>query len=381
MYPSKKVILAAYSDSFAEDWGRAVRDELQSNPYITVGLAQDSTSAKRFNTTLGGGMITAGIGSPITGRGASLLLIDDPLKNWQEAMSETTREHQKNWFQSTLYTRGEPGATIIVLQTRWHEDDLAGWLQTQHSDKWDVIRFPAVAEDLDVLGRKRGDPLCPERYDVSALNRLKEATGPIIWSALYQQSPTTQGGGMFREEMFEFGQIPKQIDWSFVTADTSYREKEESDYTVFSAWGVTGEQLYLMDVWRRQIKASEVEGLISPFIKRFLGYGYRGTYIEPKGHGIYLNQSLAQKGLMIPGETTIQEFYKDRRHDKSERANNVLPHLANRKVIFNKDMANKEELLNETLGFPKMKHDDFVDTLVDALKLVYARQIGLLDVL
>lgn len=181
--------------------------------------------------------------------------------------------------------------------------------------------------------------------------------------------------------MFEFTDLPYEFDWTFIMADTAYKEKQENDFTVFTSFGVYKNELFVRDVWRRQIKSSDVEALVEPFIRKQMQYGYRGTYIEPKGHGIYLNQAFARKSLMIPGETMIKEFYSDRRFEKVERANNVVPHLFHVKVKINKQIPMKEELLAECLIFPKGKHDDFVDTLVDGLKMVYGTSIGILDVL
>jgi predicted phage terminase large subunit-like protein len=173
--------------------------------------------------------------------------------------------------------------------------------------------------------------------------------------------------------------MPGAFDWTFVTVDTSYKEKQENDFTAFSSWGVIREQLYLRDVFLRQMKAADIEGVLEPWVKRQMGYGYRGTWIEPKGHGIYLNQTLETRGLMIPGESQLKDFYSDRRHDKVERANNVVPQLAYRFVYINQLISIKEELVAQCLGFPKTKHDDFCDTLIDALKIVFHTKPSILD--
>ena len=187
------------------------------------------------------------------------------------------------------------------------------------------------------------------------------------------------GGTTFKDHMFRFVDLPSMFDYRFVTADTSYKEKQENDFTVFSHWGVIGEQLYLIDVWMRQIKAYDVEAEVEPFVRAAINYGYRYTWIEPKGHGIYLNTAFGRKGLHIPDEDMLKDFFSDRRFDKVERANNVAPHLSNRFVAINNCIANKEDLVAQCLGFPKAKHDDFVDTLIDALKLTYNRELSTLD--
>lgn len=249
--------------------------------------------------------------------------------------------------------------------------------------QWEILNYPAIRVDMDTASdpRQIGDALWHEKYNLEQLDHIKATVGSRGWSSLYQQTPTPDGGGLFNSDMFEFVDLPEKFDWTFITADTAYKEKEENDFTVFTAFGVLHKEIYIRDVWSRQIKSSEVEGPAEDFIKRFMNYGYRGTYIEPKGHGIYLNQKFALRGLMIPNEDRLKDFYKDRRFDKVERANNVIPHLSHRKVKINKLIRNKEDLVAQCLNFPKGKNDDFVDTVVDGLKMVYARKIGILDVL
>jgi hypothetical protein len=195
LWPEKNIILTSYEATFAATWGRQVRNFIQENSaQLGISLADDSLASDRWNTDMGGGMITAGIGGPITGRGGHLIIIDDPVKNWEEACSETLRQKHIDWFNSTLYTRAEPGASIIILMTRWHSDDLAGHLLSEHEDHWEEVRLPAIAEDSDPLGRSPGAALCPERYDKAALQKIRNAVGDRVWNALYQQTPTSSVG-------------------------------------------------------------------------------------------------------------------------------------------------------------------------------------------
>jgi hypothetical protein len=141
-------------------------------------------------------MYATGVGGGITGFRANVILVDDPHPTWEDAQSATHRRRVTEWFDGTLYDRGEPGATIVVLMHRWHEGDLAGHLIEEHEDDWQVIRLPALAEDEgDPLGRKPGEPLCPERYDRSALLATAAAVGKQVWAAKYQQDPLAVGGG------------------------------------------------------------------------------------------------------------------------------------------------------------------------------------------
>ena len=381
LWPDKNVILASYEATFAATWGRSVRNFLQEHQAtLGIRLADDSQAADRWNTTKGGGMMTAGLGGPITGKGGHLLIIDDPLKNGEEASSELIREKQIQWFQSTFYTRAEPGASIVVLMTRWHTNDLAGYLLNEHEDDWEEIRLPATAEDDDPLGRAYGEALCPERFNAENLRKIEAAVGPHTWASLYQQRPALIEGNLFKPEHFEFGPMPEAFDYTFIQADTAYNDKQSNDYTVFTAFGVKDGNLYVNDVWRVRIKASEIEEPALAFINRHSSWGFRGCYIEPRGHGVYLNQALPRKGVMIPGESQLKEFYSDRHLNKVERANNAVPHLTNRKIRINENIPFKEDLVAECLSFPRAKHDDFVDTLIDGVKFAFNQKLSSLDV-
>ena len=342
-----------------------------------------------------------GVGGSFTGKGANFIIIDDPIKGREIADSITYRDRLWNFYLSDLYSRLETDlesgrmGQILITQTRWHEDDLSGRLiESMKKDpkaiQWEILSYPALRVDKDdkTDPREIGGALWEKKYNVEQLTEIKSAltvdSGPRAWSSLYQQNPVPDGGGLFKDKMFAYASIPDhdEFDYTFAMADTAYTEKEESDFTVFTVFGVKDDLLNIIDVFREQVASTEVEAKVEAFMKRHLKYGYRGTYIEPKGHGIYLNQRWRIKGnMMIPDDDTVKEFYKDRRWDKVERANNAAPHLSYRKIYINMNIPNKEELVSECLNFPKGKHDDFVDTVVDGVKFVYAKEIGILDVL
>lgn len=407
LYPNAEIFAASYLDTLASEMTIAVQNIIDSPIYRTIFpdtkiLPQGSKYSLGIrnsseHTIIGqskGKYRGQGVGGSFTGKGANFIIIDDPIKGREIADSVAFRERLWKFYLDDLFSRRETDLVsgregqILITQTRWHEDDLSGRIINQmkkeaDAAQFEIIEYPAIRVDIDdpTDPRTVGEALWPEKYNVKQLHEIKTTQGPRGWSSLYQQNPVPDGGGLFNEKMFRFDDIPAQFDWEFITADTSYKEKQVNDFTVFTAFGVIGEQLYVTDVFRKQMKASDIEAAVEPFIRSKIKYSYRGTYIEPKGHGIYLNQAWAKKGLLIPGETAILEFYKDRRFDKVERANNAAPHLANRFVIINKNLENKEELLLECLAFPNGKHDDFVDTLVDGVKMVYSRTISILDVL
>lgn len=410
VYPNDEILMATYNGELAKDMTVDVQRIMDKPEYReifpTVRITPEGTKSAyarnkneheimpyqdpvsklwQWHT---GSFRSAGVGGAFTGRGANLILVDDPFKNRQEADSLATRDKVYKFYQSALRTRLEGEGSILITMTRWHEDDLAGRLlaamkKDPMADQWTVLTLPAIKTDNSNPNdpRQIGDVLWPEKFPYDAMMKLKGSVGPREWSALYQQEPTPDGGGLFKSEMFEFGYCPTEYDWTFIIADTSYKDKQENDFTVFTHFGVKNDQLYVDDVFREQIKAADVEAKVTPFIKKRIKYGFRGTYIEPKGHGIYLNQAWAGKGYMIPSESSLEDFFSDRRLNKVERANNVVPHLANRKIIINTNLANKEELLAECLKFPQATHDDFIDTLIDAVKMVYARELSILDVL
>lgn len=208
-------------------------------------------------------MVTAGVGGPITGRGADLLIVDDPVKNFEEAHSETLRERNWQWWTSTAYTRLEPNASAIIIQTRWHEADLTGRVlrETPH-ENWQEIRFPAIAEETDSLGRNPGEALWPERYNEKRLAVIKQTLGSYQWSALYQQRPTPPEGEMFKRHWFPIG-APASIRARRVRAWDKAATAGAGDYSagVLMACELDG-QYVIEDVIRGQWSSGERNKLI-----------------------------------------------------------------------------------------------------------------------
>ncbi len=195
-WPDRRVIVSAYGDEIATEWGRRVRNEFDGNAHLKTKLREDSKAAGRWHVEKhGGGMMAVGVGGALSGFGGDLLLCDDLIKNWKEAHSVTTKNALYDWFKSTFYTRAEPHATVIIAMTRWGVDDLPARLREEQPDEWEVINLPALAEDNDPLGRPIGEPLCPSRYDKAALEKIRVDVGANVWNALYQQRPDPFGAG------------------------------------------------------------------------------------------------------------------------------------------------------------------------------------------
>lgn len=413
LYPDTEIMAASYLDTLAGEMCVAVQNIIDSKeyqevfpetrifPWGTKYTEGTRNSSEHHIVGHRGKYRGQGVGGSFTGKGANFIIVDDPIKGREIADSETFRDRLWRFWLDDLYSRRETDlktgreGQVLITQTRWHEDDLSGRLldlmsRDKNAIQFTVLKYPAVRVDNDdpTDPREIGEALWPKKYNVKQLNEIKATVsnemGPRGWSSLYQQDPIPDGGGVFAKEMFQLVNIEltQQFDWKFIVGDTAYKEKQESDFHSFTAFGVIGDDLYILENIMAQMKASQVEHWAEPFIRRHLCYGYRGTWIEPKGHGIYLNQKWALTDLMVPSDTDIEEFYKDRKFDKVERANNATPHLAHRTLKVNKNIPNKEELMAQCLGFPKVKHDDFVDNVIDAIKIKWGKNsVSILDVL
>lgn len=246
--PTNQIIAASYNSELASDFGRDVRNIVASREYrnlYDVGLAPDSQAANRWHTSAGGSYVAAGVGTAITGRGAHVLLIDDPIKDREEADSTHTRDRVWDWYTSTAYTRLMPGGAIVLIQTRWHEDDLAGRLINAQKrlggDTWDVLELKAETE---------GKALWPEWYPIEELERIKSVIGPRDWSALYQQSPIPDGKAVFSRQWLRWYHTALTGDGMnvYVICDPAGEKKKGSDRTAIWVVGLNADNnYYLLD--------------------------------------------------------------------------------------------------------------------------------------
>lgn len=192
-FPERNIGLLSYQSDIAVNYGRKVRNEVNENQRCRVKLSDDSKAAGRFHTDRGGGVFCAGVDTALLGFRLHLAVFDDPYKGWSEAWNPDVRAKTMEWFMAVVESRMEPGGTIIVDGQRFHPDDIHGELE--RTGQWKVVRMPAVAEAGDPLGRQPGEALCPERFDVAALDRIKGRIGQLRWDAMYQQAPTGAGTG------------------------------------------------------------------------------------------------------------------------------------------------------------------------------------------
>jgi anti-anti-sigma factor len=215
---------------------------------------------RRFNTTAGGSYFAVGRGAGLTGRGAHLLLLDDLLKDREEANSEIVRKNLHDWYGSVAYTRLQPGGAIINVQTRWHEDDLGGRLLREHAeDGWDVLCLPAIGEK-DEAFRKAGEALWPEKYPVAALEKIRSAIGSAAFISLYQQRPSAAEGAVFQRGWWRtYSEPPSEVKRIVISVDTAFKTGAENDFSVATVWAVTANVFYLLHVTRQRLELPDLK--------------------------------------------------------------------------------------------------------------------------
>lgn len=390
--PDKRVILASYEADFASQWGRKVRQliaDLNSPRFRvvfgeSVTIRGDSKAADRWEIEgHAGGMQTAGVGGPITGKGADILIIDDPVKNAEEANSDVHRDKAWDWYVSTAYTRLEPGGAVVLVMTRWHEDDLAGRVLKQaesSGEHWHVLNLPAIAMAEDERGHMQERPLWPDRYPLSRLEEIRKAIPPYWWEALYQQAPVPPGGDLFKKSWFKYWKWADEFrrsngaclpggDFStfdlggklvrlthcrtFATMDLAFSTKKESDFTVIAAWAVSRHgDLILLDLVRERMEAHALIPAARALCNR-----WDCQYI---GIEEVLGASLVTHGARMEG-LTVRALRADK--DKVTRSIPAQVRMQAGQIWFPEQAMWLREFEHELVSFPRGTHDDQVDCL------------------
>lgn len=363
LFPEKEVIVGCYGDKLARRFGRFSRDHFRDHPDVWTRLSSDSKSVTDWTTTLGGGMRTTSVGGTVTGTGGDLIVIDDPHKDWAEAQSPVARQRVIDWFNGTLYSRAEPGASFVVAMTRWHERDLCGYLLEEHSDDWTHVCFEALCEsENDLLGRRLGEPLCPERFDAEALDRIRRAVGPVVWAGTYQQRPAPADGGVIDvSKLKRYSELPPLVDVVF-SWDLTFSPSGTS-YYVGSVWGRSRDvpqHKYLVDLVRARGDYVEQKAEIVQMVRRYPAASR--CYIELAANG---HAAVAQLKSELSAPVIIGVRPKE---SKSVRVSvDLLPELEAGNVFVPESAPWLQEYLAELRLFPNGKNDDQIDVTTQAL--------------
>lgn len=348
--PGARVIIAAYNQTLAEKFSRKSRKIARTR----FALNEERTATEDWETAQGGGMRAVGVGGGITGQGGDLIIIDDPVKSREEAESQVYRDRVWDWFTDDLYTRLEPGAAMVLIQTRWHQDDLAGRILASDTGKeWTVVSLPAEAEAGDPLGRQIGEALCPERFDSGALQQVRSVLGSYSYNALYQQRPRPREGGMFKREWFPI------VDAAPIQARRArYWDKAAStdgDYTVGVLMSRTDDGIYYVE--------DVVRGQWSPFQRQQIEL--QTAQMDGAGVQVWVEQEPGSGGkesaMLSVRRLAGFTVHVDRvTGDKAVRA---MPYAAqceagNVKLVRG---AWNRDYIDEMCAFPNGAHDDQVD--------------------
>lgn len=385
-HPHLEFINTSYAQSLQMDFSRKIQELVRSPDYgLLFGglkIMKNNEAVERWglanneNIRTGGGVLAAGVGGPITGRGAHILLIDDPVKNREEAESVTVREAAKSWYSSTAYTRLAPGAGVLVIQTRWHDDDLAGWLLSEmreaekeakedgewpeDADKWEILDFPAIATH-DEKYRRRGDALHEDRYPLPALRKIKKTLAPRDWAALYQQNPQVEEGAYFNKNMIRYyrSNPPKYMD-IYAAGDLAISKKEQADYTVFMVAGVDEhENIYILDEYRG--RGWDADKIIDVMFEIHRKWKPRRFGLE-KGHiSMTMDSHLERRKKEEKLYDLVVEELPPGKADKELRARSIQGLMSLGKVFWPEGALWVDDHLNELLRFPNGVKDDRVD--------------------
>ena len=370
--PGKKVMMVSHTTDLAVDFGRKVRNLISTEEYHDifpqVSLAVDSKSAGRWNTNFGGEYYACGIGSALAGRGADLLLVDDPHSE-QDVINGNFSVFEKayEWFTFGARTRLMPGGRVAIIQTRWHMDDLTGrvtddMIKNEGSDQYEIIEFPAILDAED--GTQK--PLWPEFFDLDALTRTKASMPTFQWNAQYQQNPTSEEASIVKREWWQIWphDDPPPVEYIIMSLDAAAEKHNRADYTALTTWGVffneeeNAHHLILLDSIKERLEFPELKQLSMDEYNKWEPDAF---IVEKKSSGVAVYQEMRRMGI------PVQEYTPHRgTGDKMARLNSVSDIIASGFVwVPAKRWA--EELVEEVAGFPFMSNDDLVDSTVMAL--------------
>lgn len=367
-YPDKKIIMATHTAGLSEDFGRRVRNLIESEDYAKIfpntKVADDQKAAGKWSTSVGGQYYAVGVGGALAGRGADLFVIDDPHSEQDiKANSRATFDNAWSWFQTGPLQRLMPGGAIIVIMTRWSLVDLTGRLiqyqmRNPDADQWEVVELPAILPS--------GKSLWPEQWPVEQLEAKKANMDARYWNAQYMQQPTLDSAAFIKRTHWRIWEPedPPQCEFIIQSWDTAHDTKSTSDYTACTTWGIWyNEQegnrpsIILLDAFKDRMEFPELKEVA---LKQYKEWNPDSFLVEKKAAGAPLIQELRRMGI------PVDEFTPSRGNDKIARVNAVSDLFASG-AVWAPDRRWAKDVIEEIVAFPVGEHDDYVDTMTQAL--------------
>jgi predicted phage terminase large subunit-like protein len=367
-YPDKKIIMATHTAGLSEDFGRRVRNLIDSEEYKEVFpgtlVADDQKAAGKWSTSAGGQYYAVGVGGALAGRGADLFVIDDPHSEQDiKANSRATFDNAWSWFQTGPLQRLMPGGAIIVIMTRWSLVDLTGRLinfqiRNPESDPWEIVELPAILPS--------GKSLWPEQWPIEQLEQKRTAMDPRYWNAQYMQNPTSEAAALIKRSDWRIWDAddPPPCEFVIQSWDTAHETKTSSDYTACTTWGVwyneeegSRPSVMLLDAFKERMEFPELK---EAALKQYREWRPDSFLVEKKAAGAPLIQELRRMGI------PVDEFTPSRGNDKIARLNAVSDLFASG-AVWAPDRRWARDVIEEVVAFPVGEHDDYVDTMTQAL--------------
>ena len=354
-YPHKRCLVAGYNDDFAGKFGRRNKAKIEEYGQFIFGISLSKVSDREMEIAdYGGSLYTRGIMAGITGNSADLIIIDDPVKNRQEADSAAYRDRLWEEWQNSIKTRTQAGTKIIIIQTRWHEDDLAGRV-IKHEKYVEVINIPVEAEENDILGRNVGDALCPEIGKDNAWLRNFKASyegGMRAWNALFQGRPSSAEGNVFRRHWWRYyDTLPSYFPLIVISVDAAFKGNNDNDYVAIETWGKVNNDHYLLDLIKKQMDFPETLRAIKHMDAKYPNK--HSIIIEDKANGPAIISTLRSE---IPGIIPIEP-----QGGKLSRANAITGLVEAGHFYLPRYADFTDAFVEECAAFPSGAHDDTVD--------------------
>ena len=372
--PITKIIQTSHTAELSQRFGRKTKQLIDSLDYKKIfpetALQADSKAAGRWDTSAGGEYFAAGVGGAITGRGADLLIIDDPHSE-QDALSETAMENAYEWYTSGPRQRLQPGGAIVLVMTRWSTIDLTGNLMKAQvepkADQWEVVEFPAIMDS--------GLPTWPEYWKLQELESVKASLAITKWNAQWMQRPTSEEGAILKREWWKpwVEKDTPNLHYIIQSYDTAFSKKETADYSAITTWGVFSPDdarpaLILLDARRGRWEFTELK---ETALKEYNYWEPEMVLVEAKASGMPLSDELRRAGIPVTNYTPT------RGNDKHTRVNSIAPMFESGMVFYPEGRTFAEEVIEECAAFPYGENDDYVDTVTQAL--MRFRQSGLIQ--